>query len=122
MQETWVPFLGWEDPLEEGMATYSSILAWKIPWTEDPDCLQSMGCKKSDIIEATENAHTGTEFSNNLCLGHYYRNDQLSINSCQPIFTVVFFLLPNIWFKKFGKLISTSQGASYMVIIDMYCL
>ena len=34
--ETWVPFLGWEDPLEEEMATHSSILAWKIPWTDEP--------------------------------------------------------------------------------------
>ena len=36
MQETWVRSLGQEDPLEEGMATYSSILAWRIPWTEEP--------------------------------------------------------------------------------------
>ena len=36
MQETWVRSLGWEDPLEEGMATHSSILAWRIPWTEEP--------------------------------------------------------------------------------------
>ena len=36
MQETWVPSLGWEDPLENGMATHSSILAWRIPWTEEP--------------------------------------------------------------------------------------
>ena len=36
MQETLIPFLGWEDPLEEGMATHSSILAWRIPWTEEP--------------------------------------------------------------------------------------
>ena len=36
MQETWVPFLGWEDPLEKEMATHSSILAWRIPWTEEP--------------------------------------------------------------------------------------
>ena len=43
MQETWVRSLGCEDPLEEGMATYSSIVAWKIPWTEEPDGLQSMG-------------------------------------------------------------------------------
>ena len=35
MQETWVRFLGWEDPLEEGMATHSSTLAWRIPWTEE---------------------------------------------------------------------------------------
>ena len=45
MQETWVQFLGWEDPLEKEMAIHSSILAWKIPWTEDPDRLQSMGRK-----------------------------------------------------------------------------
>ena len=35
MQETWVPSLGWEDPLEKGMASHSSILAWRIPWTEE---------------------------------------------------------------------------------------
>ena len=44
MQETRVPSLGWEDPLEEEMATHSSILAWEIPWTEEePGGLQSMG-------------------------------------------------------------------------------
>ena len=43
MQETWVRSLGWEDPLEKEMATHSSILAWKIPWTEEPCRLQSMG-------------------------------------------------------------------------------
>ena len=43
MQETWVRSLGQEDPLEEGMATHSSILAWRIPWTEEPGRLQSMG-------------------------------------------------------------------------------
>ena len=43
MQETEVRSLDWEDPLEEGMATYSSILAWRISWTEEPGRLQSMG-------------------------------------------------------------------------------
>ena len=47
MQETRVRFLGREDPLEKEMATHSSILAWKIPWTEEPDRLQSMGVAKS---------------------------------------------------------------------------
>ena len=42
-EETRVQSLGWEDPLEEEMATHSSILAWRIPWTEEPDGLQSMG-------------------------------------------------------------------------------
>ena len=42
-QETWVQSLGQEDPLEEEMATHSSILTWRIPWTEEPGRLQSMG-------------------------------------------------------------------------------
>ena len=46
MRETWVRFLGWEDPLEKGMATQSSILAWRIPWTEEPGGLQSMGSQR----------------------------------------------------------------------------
>ena len=45
MQETWVQFLGGEDPLEKEMATHSSILAWRIQWTEEPGGLQSMGSK-----------------------------------------------------------------------------
>jgi len=43
MQETRVRSLGWEDPVEKGMAIHSSILAWRIPWTEEPGGLQSMG-------------------------------------------------------------------------------
>ena len=43
MQEMWVQSLGWEDPLEKEMATRSGILAWKIPWTEEPGGLKSMG-------------------------------------------------------------------------------
>ena len=46
MRETWVQSLGWEDPLEKGKATHSSILAWRIPWTEEPGGLQSMGSKR----------------------------------------------------------------------------
>ena len=43
MQESWVRFLGWEDPLEKGMANHFSILVWRIPWTEKPGRLQSVG-------------------------------------------------------------------------------
>ena len=46
MQETQVRSLGWEDPLEKEMATHSSILAWKIPWSEEPDRLKSMGSQR----------------------------------------------------------------------------
>ena len=49
MQETWIWFLGQEDPLEKEMATHSSIFAWRIPWTEDPGELQSLGCKVLDM-------------------------------------------------------------------------
>ena len=47
MQEARVQSLGWEDPLKKEMATHSSILAWEIPWTEEPGGLQSMGSQKS---------------------------------------------------------------------------
>ena len=46
MQEMWVRFLGWEDPLEKKMATHSNILAWEIPWTEKPGGLQAMGLQR----------------------------------------------------------------------------
>ena len=46
MWETWVQSLGWEDPLEKEMATHSSILAWKIPWIEEPGGLQSMDSQR----------------------------------------------------------------------------
>ena len=46
MRETWVRSLGWEDPLEKEMAHHSSTLAWKIPWTEEPGRLQSMGLQR----------------------------------------------------------------------------
>ena len=49
MQETQVQFLGQEDPLEKEMATHSSILAWRIPWTEEPGRLQSMRSEESDM-------------------------------------------------------------------------
>ena len=59
MQETLVGSLGWEDPLEEEMAIHCSILAWRIPWTEEPGRLHGVakspwGCKESDM---TESAH-----------------------------------------------------------------
>ena len=46
MQETWIQSLSWEDPLEEGMATHSSLLRRRVPWTEEPGGLQSMGSQR----------------------------------------------------------------------------
>ena len=73
-QETWVRSLGWEDPLEKEMATHSSILAWEMPWTEQPGGLQSTGSQRvgHDLLteqhKATKTTTTveGTEYSNTL--------------------------------------------------------
>ena len=53
MQETPVRSLGWEDPLEKGMAPHSSILTWRIPWTEEPGGLQSMGLQRIEHDSVT---------------------------------------------------------------------
>ena len=54
MQKSWVRSLGQEEPLEEGMATHSSTLAWRIPWTEEPGVLQFMGSQRVDLDIVTE--------------------------------------------------------------------
>ena len=53
MQETWVKSLGGEDPMEKEVATHSSVLPWKIPWTDEPGRLQPWGCKQLDATEHT---------------------------------------------------------------------
>ena len=57
MLETWVPSLGWEDSLEEGMAAHSSILAWRIPQTEEPGGYSPWSCKKSAWLKRLSQAH-----------------------------------------------------------------
>jgi len=76
MRETWVRFLGREDPLEKEMAIRSSILAWKIPWMEEPDRLYSpWGCKELDLTErlyfhfSLSSTHPHNEPINALALG-----------------------------------------------------
>ena len=58
MQETWFQSMGWEDPLEEDMATHSITLAWRIPGTDSLAGYSPQGHKESDTTEATELAHT----------------------------------------------------------------
>ena len=81
-QETQVHSLGQEDPLAEGMATQSSILAWRIPWTEKPGRLQSIICKELDRTKATEHTYIYIEYIlfmhssvdghlSGFCLGYY---------------------------------------------------
>ena len=69
VQETQVRFVGQEDPLEEGMATHSTILAWKIPWTEEPGRLQSMGSQRVryDWVTNTWNIHLSSLFTFPIC-------------------------------------------------------
>ena len=57
MRETWVRSLGWEDPLEESMATHSSILAWRIPWTEELGGLQFTGSQRVGHDLAIKHGH-----------------------------------------------------------------
>ena len=68
LQETWVRSLGWEDPLEEGMATHSSILAWRIPWTEEPGGLQCMDLER-----------VGHDLATNVSLHSIGINDRMSL-------------------------------------------
>ena len=63
VQETWVQSLGWEDPLEKEMATHSRILAWKIPWTEEPCRLQSMGSQRINLTERLHYSHYKVNFT-----------------------------------------------------------
>ena len=59
MQERWVQILGQEDPLKEVMATHSSILAWEIPWTMEPDGLESIGVQESDTTKHKQEQERG---------------------------------------------------------------
>ena len=81
MQETWVWSLGWEDPLEKGMPTHSSVLAWKIPWTEDPGGLQSMGSQRLHRTEWLAHTHTGykkKKINTQKSVAFLYSNNQRS--------------------------------------------
>ena len=57
MQETWVQSLGWENPLEKGVATHFNILAWKSVWTEEPCGYSPWGCKELDTTERLMRSH-----------------------------------------------------------------
>ena len=69
MWETWVQSLGWEDPLEKGMATHSSILAWRITWKEEPGRLQSMGWQSLTRLSNFHLELESTLFSHQLEIG-----------------------------------------------------
>ena len=101
MQETWVQSLGWEDPLEKGLATHSSILAWRIRWIEEPDRLQSMGSQR---------------------VGHYWTT---LIHSLTHSFTLslYFFILlwSDIYFPVSQFFISGGQSIGTSVLTLLFC-
>ena len=73
MQETWVQSLDWEDPLEKEMATHCCILAWEVPWTEEPGGLQSMGLQRVGHDGATKQQQQQQEYNN--CLHLWLRSN-----------------------------------------------
>ena len=76
MWETWVPSPGWEDPLEKGMATHSSILARRIPWTEEPGGLESMGYLSQGSKPAPEGLQEPAELSADTSTPCWYKGWQ----------------------------------------------
>ena len=93
MQETQIRFLGWEDPLEKEMATHSSTLAWRIPWTEEPGMLQSMGSQESDMTERLS-THSTNEYSSLVRLKYsicfYYKTYAiLKLKVCSSVFLIM---------------------------------
>ena len=94
LREMCVQSLGWEDPLEEGIATHSSILAWRIPWTEEPGGLQSMGLQRgrrtwSDLARTyVYTRHTGRRYMKWLD-GYSWKSSRVQVlappeTSCKP--------------------------------------
>ena len=77
MWETWVRSLGWVDPLEEGMATHSNILAWRIPWTEELVGYSPRGCKYLDMTEGLALTHAYILFKKNISGTQYYKESDL---------------------------------------------
>ena len=78
MQETRVQSLGEEDPLEKEMATHSSTLAWEVPWTEEPDRLQSMGLQEPNM---TEKLNNNKEKNNCVCTSYDFVPGQCKGNN-----------------------------------------
>ena len=74
MQETWVQSLGQKDPLEQKMANYSNIFAWKIPWTEEPDGLQSMGLQSQTQLSDRAQSEKSVEEEIKIIHSSHYRN------------------------------------------------
>ena len=105
VQETRFQSLGWEDPLEKEVATCSSILAWRIPWTEKPGGLQSMGLQRVGHDLATKEQQQMTIYEHLLCALHqlfYLIHNRAMRNLWILIFIFVFFFI--FFFVFLGKI------------------
>ena len=102
LQDTWVRYLGPEDPLEKGMATHSSVLAWRIPWTEEPGRLQPI-----------ESQRVRQDWSDWARMHKQYKIIKKKQNTrrymCNPIFIAGLFTIAKIW--KHPKCHSTDKSA-----------
>ena len=108
VQETWIPFLGQEDLLEKGMATHFSIPAWRIPRTEEPGGLQSMGYKESDMTEQLTHIPICICIVNPTFLCGHIVCPQLYI-------CIVYQPLPSTWVLPGTKAICTSRDTHYNI-------
>ena len=114
MRETWIQSLGWEDPLEKGRATHSSIVAWRIPWTEDPGRLQSMGMQRvrhNWVTKPSPAQHKDTHvtFHKEHCSAGFFSCDvfvrpQCQSNNDQICRSYDMFFSVSIFWNSFGKI------------------
>ena len=102
MQETWVRSLGLEEPLEKEMATHSSILAWRIPWTEEPGGLQSMESQKSRTRLSDQT--TATFFF------YRYKKKATLTHSAITTLEIKSLLSPSVFISCFSKIMVESHG------------
>ena len=126
MQETWVPFLGGEDPLEEERATHSSILAWRISWTEEPGGYSPWGHKALDATEGLTHMHTFQySFSKFYAFTNFISNQNMPyiVPTCSRhssfanyTFSVcVFVKIYKVWLKVISMTFPNHSGWIYLI-------
>ena len=115
MQETRVPSLGQEDPLEEGMATHSSILAWRNPWTEEPEGLQSVGSHRVRHDWATKQQHRA------YILAQKWKYHKILIQESINILHMIWPNLEYIWKTDWKKIAKWNQLKLSLSIFS-FCL
>ena len=124
MQETWVRSLGWEDPLEKGMATHSCILAWRIPWTEEPGELQSMGSQRvvHDWVTFTSLHDGSSSFNFSRNLHTIFHGGCTNLHSHQQRTKVAFSLPPRPHLFLIFLMIAILTGVRCYLIVVLICV